>query len=80
MKLLSIDKSSFILTRHPYSNMCAVNCSDYIFKTGHCYKLLFDVGLVTHLVKISDVLTLIMPPNMASIMEIKCGSERISPT
>lgn len=68
MKLLSIDGSSFIPTKCPYTNMSAVNCSNYIWETGHCCKLHIVVGLFTHRVRQSDVP---ICQFMASMMEFK---------
>lgn len=57
MHIFSVNIDEFIFTRCPYSNVSAVNCADYIWKTGHCCKLPFDVGLFTHSVRKPDVLT-----------------------
>ena len=39
--MLMINESNFILTRCSYGSMSAVNGTDYIWETGHCYKLRF---------------------------------------
>ena len=57
MNLLPIHVGKFILCRCPYSNMSAVNGADYIRETGHCCKLRFYVGLLSHSVRKSYVTT-----------------------
>lgn len=51
----NIDKLIFIWS--PYNNVSAVNCAHYIWKTRHCGKLDFNVGLLSHNVGKSDILS-----------------------
>ena len=48
--VLAVDVRELMFRWSPYSNMSAVNCADYVWKTGHCFKLPFNLGLFFHCV------------------------------